>query len=64
MRLTNQQVRDQFEELLKEVEEYSSNSIDRSDSIAMREDFNIYVDSLQKDGLITEHQANIIANPY
>lgn len=64
MRLTNQQVRDQFEDLLNQMDGWGDNKVNRDDSIAMREAFSIYVDGLNKDGIITDHQANTIANPY
>ena len=34
------------------------------DSIAKREAWNVYTDSLCKDGIITEHQYNTWANPF
>lgn len=36
----------------------------RGDSIAKREAFNDYVDGLNKDGLVTDKQANTWSNPY
>ena len=36
----------------------------KGDSIAKREAFNDYVDRLNKDGLISDNQANRWSNPY
>ena len=36
----------------------------RNDPIAKREAFNNFLDSLHRDGLITDHQVNNWSNPY
>lgn len=38
--------------------------IPRGDSIAKREAFNDYVDVLNRDGLVTDEQANNWSNPF
>ena len=56
MRITKKQVVAQFRELL-------GDSL-RGDSIAKREAFNNYVDMLNKDGIVTDHQAYNWSNPF
>lgn len=36
----------------------------RGDTVAKREDWNNYVDALQKDGRITQRQADTWSNPF
>ena len=55
-RMTKKQVLAEFRELL-------GGSL-RGDSIAKREAFNNYVDSLNKDGLVTDYQAYNWSNPF
>lgn len=38
--------------------------INSQDKVALRTAWNDFVDTLQKDGQITEHQANTWRNPY
>ena len=59
MRMTKVQVVAQFKEMLRE-----SGDPFKGDSIAKREAFNNYVDMLNKDGDVTDNQANNWSNPF
>ena len=56
MRTTKKEVVAQFRELI-------GDSL-RGDSIAKREAFNNYVDALNKDGIVSDHQAYNWSNPF
>lgn len=46
-------------------EEYAGFLVEnRGDSIAKREAFNDFVDYLNKDGQVSDHQADTWSNPY
>jgi len=55
MRTTKKEVVAQFRELWADL--LASEPSWRGDSIAKRTAFNDYVDSLNKDGIVTDHQA-------
>ena len=57
--MTKVEVVAQFREMLRE-----SGDPLRGDSIAKREAFNNYVDMLNKDGDVTDNQANNWSNPF
>ena len=57
--MTKVEVVAQFREMLRE-----SGDPFRGDSIAKREAFNNYVDMLNKDGDVTDNQANNWSNPF
>jgi len=59
MRMTKVEVVASFREMLRE-----SGDPLRGDSIAKREAFNNYVDMLNKDGDVTDNQANNWSNPF
>ena len=72
VRFTKKQALEQYLEAEKNffnsfVEKYPLKDNSKSpvyDRLARREAWSIYVDSLQKDGLITEGQAERWANPF
>jgi hypothetical protein len=58
-KLTKAQVMEIFKE------EYAGFLVEnRGDSIAKREAFNDFVDYLNKDGQVSDHQADTWSNPY
>ena len=59
MRMTKVEVVAQFREMLRELGDPL-----KGDSIAKREAFNNYVDMLNKDGDVTDNQANNWSNPF
>ena len=61
MRITKKEVVASFREMLKDS---PTGTLLRGDSIAKREAFNDYVDMLNKDGLVTDHQAYNWSNPF
>lgn len=61
-KLTKKQVLEQFRELWREL--IATDPTFRRDSIAKREEFNNYVDSLNKDRQVTDHQAFTWSNPF
>ena len=62
MRTTKKEVVAQFRELWADL--LISDPSWRGDSIAKRTAFNDYVDSLNKDGIVTDHQAYNWSNPF
>ena len=62
LKTTKRQVLADFRLLWQEVVE-STPSL-RGDSIAKREEFNNYVDALNKDGIVTDSQAFNWSNPF
>ena len=61
-RMTKKQAVDSFRELWRDL--LVSEPHYRGDSIAKRCAFNDYVDSLNKDGMVTDHQAYNWSNPF
>ena len=61
MRITKKEVVASFRRMLKDS---PTGTLLRGDSIAKREAFNNYVDSLNKDGLVTDYQAYNWSNPF
>ena len=61
-RMTKKQAVDSFRELWRDL--LASEPHYRGDSIAKRCAFNDYVDSLNKDGLVTDYQAYNWSNPF
>ena len=61
MRITKKEVVASFREMLKDS---PTGTLLRGDSIAKREAFNDYVDMLNKDGMVTDHQAYNWSNPF
>ena len=61
MRITKKEVVASFREMLKDS---PTGTLLRGDSIAKREAFNDYVDMLNKDGLVTDYQADNWSNPF
>ena len=59
MRMTKVEVVASFREMLRE-----SGDPLKGDSIAKRTAFNDYVDMLNKDGMVTDHQAYNWSNPF
>lgn len=51
-------------EALRMFREVGMSSAFRGDDIAKREAWNNYVDMLNKDGLVSDKQANTWSNPY
>ena len=62
MRTTKRQALESFRDLWQDV--LATNRNYRGDSIAKREEWNNYVDSLNKDRLVTDHQASTWSNPF
>tara|TARA_Y100001973_G_C5088916_1_gene276403 strand:- start:534 stop:722 length:189 start_codon:yes stop_codon:yes gene_type:complete len=62
MRITKKEVVAQFRELWADTVALEPHW--RGDSIAKRCAFNDYVDALNKDGLVTDHQAYNWSNPF
>ena len=62
MRMTKSEVVAQFRELWQDVVAHERSW--RGDKVAKRCSFNDYVDSLNKDGLVTDHQAYNWSNPF
>ena len=62
MRTTKKEVVAQFRELWADL--LASEPSWRGDSIAKRCAFNDYVDSLNKDGIVTDHQGYNWSNPF
>ena len=62
MRTTKRQALESFRDLWQDV--LATNPNYRGDSIAKREEWNNYVDSLNKDRLVTDHQASTWSNPF
>ena len=62
MRTTKKEVVAQFRELWADL--LASDPSWRGDSIAKREAFNNYVDALNKDRIVTDHQAYNWSNPF
>ena len=60
-RMTKKEVVASFREMLKDS---PTGTLLRGDSIAKREAFNDYVDMLNKDGMVTDHQAYNWSNPF
>ena len=61
-RMTKKQVLQQFSELWREL--VASNPSLRGDSIAKREEFNNYVDMLNRERRVTDSQAFNWTNPF
>ncbi len=61
-KMTKKQVLEQFRELWREL--VASNPSLRGDSIAKREEFNNYVDMLNKERRVTDSQAFNWSNPF
>lgn len=61
-RMTKAQVLQQFRELWAEL--VMSNPSLKGDTIAKREEFNNYVDALNKDRLVTDSQVHNWSNPF
>jgi len=59
MRTTKKEVVAQFRDLWADVDPKW-----RGDTIAKREAFNNYVDALNKDGIVSDHQAYNWSNPF
>ena len=62
MKITKKEVVAQFRELWAET--LANDPSWRGDSIAKREAFNNYVDALNKDRIVTDHQAYNWSNPF
>ena len=62
MKMTKKQAVQQFRESWADF--VANDSSWRGDSIAKRCAFNDYVDMLNKDGLVTDHQAYNWSNPF
>ena len=62
MKITKKEVVAQFRELWAET--VANDPSWRGDSIAKREAFNNYVDALNKDRIVTDHQAYNWSNPF
>ena len=62
MKMTKTEVVEQFRELWADV--VANDPKWRGDSVAKRCAFNDYVDGLNKDGLVTDHQAYNWSNPF
>ena len=60
-RMTKKQVVASFREMLKDS---PTGTLLKGDRIAKREAFNDYVDMLNKDGMVTDHQAYNWSNPF
>ena len=60
-RMTKKQVVASFREMLKDS---PTGTLLKGDRIAKREAFNNYVDMLNKDGMVTDHQAYNWSNPF
>jgi hypothetical protein len=60
--MTKAQVLQQFRELWAEL--VMSNPSLKGDTIAKREEFNNYVDALNKDRLVTDSQVHNWSNPF
>ena len=61
MRMTKVEVVASFREMLKDS---PTGTLLKGDRIAKREAFNDYVDMLNKDGMVTDHQAYNWSNPF
>ena len=61
MRMTTKEVVASFREMLKDS---PTGTLLKGDRIAKREAFNNYVDMLNKDGLVTDYQADNWSNPF
>lgn len=61
-KMTKQQVLAQFREMWAEL--VKNNPDLKGDSVAKREEFNNYVDMLNKDRLVTDSQAFNWSNPF
>ena len=61
MRMTKKEVVASFREMLKDS---PTGTLLKGDRIAKREAFNNYVDMLNKDGMVTDHQAYNWSNPF
>tara|TARA_B100000459_G_scaffold108387_1_gene62899 strand:+ start:150 stop:338 length:189 start_codon:yes stop_codon:yes gene_type:complete len=62
MKITKKEVVAQFRELWADT--VANDPSWRGDSIAKREAFNNYVDALNKDRIVTDHQAYNWSNPF
>tara|TARA_B100000459_G_C8579513_1_gene202591 strand:+ start:1156 stop:1383 length:228 start_codon:yes stop_codon:yes gene_type:complete len=62
VRTTKQQVLEEFKILWQEI--LAEKPSYKTDSIAKREAFNNYVDGLNKDGIVSNHQAYNWSNPF
>tara|TARA_R100001463_G_scaffold131839_1_gene192142 strand:- start:473 stop:661 length:189 start_codon:yes stop_codon:yes gene_type:complete len=62
MRTTKKQVLEEFKILWQET--LTDKPSYKNDSIAKREAFNNYVDGLNKDGIVSNHQAYNWSNPF
>jgi len=60
-RMTKVEVVASFREMLKDS---PTGTLLKGDRIAKREAFNNYVDMLNKDGMVTDHQAYNWSNPF
>ena len=60
-KMTKVEVVASFREMLKDS---PTGTLLRGDRIAKREAFNNYVDMLNKDGMVTDHQAYNWSNPF
>ena len=61
MSMTKKEVVASFREMLKDS---PTGTLLKGDRIAKREAFNNFVDSLNKDGLVTDYQAYNWSNPF
>ena len=62
VRTTKQQVLEEFKTVWQGILSEQPNY--KGDSIAKREAFNNYVDGLNKDGIVSNHQAYNWSNPF
>lgn len=62
MRTTKQQVLEEFKTVWQAILSDKPNY--KGDSIAKREAFNNFVDGLNKDGIVSNHQAYNWSNPF
>lgn len=59
---TKKQVLAEFSEIWREIVKNNPNA--KGDAVAKREAFNDFVDGLNKDGVVSGHQAFTWANPF
>jgi len=64
MKLTKQEAYNNYKETIKEF--YTSMRLYKKDhdKVFMREEWNIYTDSLHRENLITDYQVNNWSNPF
>ena len=64
MKLTRQQAYNNYKETIQEF--YTSMRLYKKDhdKVFMREEWNIYTDSLHRENLITDYQVNNWSNPF